>query len=82
MAKSNKRLQLTAVRDIGNTAAEALLELKFNGQQTRELHGQRDISMTEAVEIIGKAIGKPNLAYVHLSDEQVRPALITNWNVA
>ncbi len=70
------KLQMTATRDIGTAAADSLLRLDFSGQQTRELHGQRDISMTEAAEIIGKAVGKPNLAYVHLSDEQVRPALI------
>lgn len=70
------KLQMIATRDIGTAAAEALLELDFSGEQTRELHGQRDISMTEAAEIIGKAIGKPDLAYVHLPDEQVRPALV------
>ena len=70
------KLQMTATRDIGTAAAESLLKLDFNGQQTRELHGQRDISMTEVTEIIGKAIGKPDLAYVHLPDDQVRPALI------
>jgi len=70
------KLQMTATRDIGTAAAESLLKLDFSGQQTRELHGQRDISMIEAAEIIGQTIGKPDLAYVHLSDEQVRPALI------
>jgi len=70
------KLQMTATRDIGTAAAESLLKLDFSGQQARELHGQRDINMNEAAEIIGKAIGKPNLAYVHLPDEQVRPALI------
>lgn len=70
------KLQMTATRDIGTAAAESLLKLDFSGQQTRELHGQRDISMTEAAEIIGAGVGKPDLAYVHLPDEQVRPALI------
>lgn len=70
------KLQMTATRDIGIAAAESLLKLDFSGQQTRELHGQRDISMTEATAIIGARVGKPDLAYVHLADEQVRPALI------
>jgi uncharacterized protein YbjT (DUF2867 family) len=69
-------LPMIATRDIGLAAAEALLSLNFSGQKTRELHGQRDISYTEATEIIGKAIGKPDLAYLQLPDEQVRAALI------
>lgn len=70
------KLQMIATRDIGVAAAENLLKLDFRGQQIRELHGERDISMSEAAVIIGKAIGKSDLAYVHLPDEQVRPALV------
>ena len=43
---------------------------------SRELLGQRDVSMTEVAQIIGRAIGKPDLRYTHAPDEQVRPALI------
>jgi uncharacterized protein YbjT (DUF2867 family) len=69
------RIPMIATRDIGAAAAEALLGLDFEGQTTRELLGQRDISMEEAVAIIGRAIGKPGLEYVQLPDEQVRAAL-------
>jgi uncharacterized protein YbjT (DUF2867 family) len=70
------KLQMIATRDIGAIAAESLLKLDFTGQQIRELHGERDISMSEAARVIGNAIGKPDLAYVHLPDDQVRPALV------
>lgn len=69
-------LAMIATRDIGEAAANALLALNFHGKQTRELQGQRDISMGEAAQIIGKAIGKADLQYVQAPDEQVRPALI------
>lgn len=69
------KLPMIATRDIGVVAAEALLSLDFNHQQTRELLGQRDLSMAEAATIIGKAIGRPNLAYTRLPDEQVRVGL-------
>jgi uncharacterized protein YbjT (DUF2867 family) len=72
----NLKLPMIATRDIGAAAAEALSRLDFTGQQTRELLGQRDISMAEAATIIGKAIGKPDLRYVQAGDEQLRPALI------
>ncbi len=55
------KLPMTATRDIGAAAADALLRLGFQGKQTQELHGQRDIDYTEAAAIVGKAIGKPDL---------------------
>lgn len=69
------KLPMIDTRDIGAAAAEALLRLSFKGHQTRELLGQRDISYAEATSIIGKAIGKPDLKYIQLRDEQLRPAL-------
>jgi uncharacterized protein YbjT (DUF2867 family) len=68
-------MPMIATRDIGAAAAEALLGLKFTGRNTRELLGQRDIGMAEATAIIGRAIGKPDLEYVQLPEEQVRAAL-------
>jgi len=70
------KIPMIATRDIGKFAADALLARDFKGQQNAELLGQRDISMDEAARIIGKAIGKPNLAYKQLPDSQIRPALI------
>ena len=70
------KLPMIATRDIGAAAADALLQLAFRGKQTQELHGQRDLEYTEVTAIIGTAIGKPNLKYVHLTDDQIRPALI------
>jgi uncharacterized protein YbjT (DUF2867 family) len=70
------KLPMIATRDIGAAAADALLKLGFTGHQPRELLGQRDITMTEATSIIGEAIEKPGLQYLHLPDEQIRPALL------
>jgi uncharacterized protein YbjT (DUF2867 family) len=69
------KLPMIASRDIGAAAAEALLKLDFEGKQTRELHGQRDLTYVEAAGIVGQAIGKPDLKYVRLPDEQVVQAL-------
>ena len=72
----NLKLPMIATRDIGTAAADALLRLAFQGKQTQELQGQRDLDYIEAASIIGKAIGKPDLKYMQLSDEQMRPALV------
>lgn len=70
------KLPMIATRDVGEAAASALLNLDFRQKQTRELLGQRDISMSEVAQIIGKNIGKPDLRYTQAPDEQVRPASI------
>jgi uncharacterized protein YbjT (DUF2867 family) len=72
--RADLRLPMIATRDIGAAAAEALAELAFNGKQTHELLGQRDLSYSEVAKIIGKAIGKPDLNYLQLPDEQLRGA--------
>jgi uncharacterized protein YbjT (DUF2867 family) len=67
---------MIATRDIGAAAANALLELNFNDKQTHELLGERDLSYVEASAIIGKAVGKPDLKYIQLPDEQIRGAFL------
>jgi uncharacterized protein YbjT (DUF2867 family) len=70
------KLPMVATRDIGEAAADVLLSLDFRQKQTRELLGQRDISMNEVAQSIGSVIGKPGLRYIQAPDEQLRPALV------
>ena len=72
--RADLKIPMIATRDIGAAAADALAGLDFNGKQTHELLGQRDLSYSEAATIIGQAIGKPDLNYVQLPDEQIRAA--------
>jgi uncharacterized protein YbjT (DUF2867 family) len=74
--RADLKLPMIATRDISAFAAEALLKLDFSGKQTRELLGQRDLDMNEATAIIAKAIGKPDLSYMQLPPEHVRPGLL------
>jgi uncharacterized protein YbjT (DUF2867 family) len=66
---------MIATRDIGDYAAQRILKLDFSGKQTRELLGERDISMTEATSVIARGIGKPDLRYVQFPYEQVQQVL-------
>lgn len=70
------KLPMIATRDIGAAAAQALLHLDFRGKQIQELHGQRDLDYNEATAIIGKAIGKPDLAYMQAPDAQIKAAMV------
>ncbi|HET6863214.1 MAG TPA: NmrA family NAD(P)-binding protein [Pyrinomonadaceae bacterium] len=69
------RIPMIATRDIGVAAADALLRLDFRGKRTKELHGERDLSYNEATSIIGKAIGRPDLAYKELPPSEFQAAL-------
>lgn len=70
------KLPMIATRDIGEYAAQRILQLDFAGKQTRELLGERDISMTEATAVIARGIGKPDLRYVQFPYEQVQQVLM------
>jgi uncharacterized protein YbjT (DUF2867 family) len=69
------KIPMAATRDVGNYAAQRLLHLDFSGKQTRELLGERDLSMTEATEVIARGIGKPDLRYEQFPYDQVQQAL-------
>src|SRR5580704_14843735 len=57
------KMPMIATPDVGDYAAQRLLNLDFSGKQTRELLGERDLSMTEATAAIARGIGKPDLRY-------------------
>jgi len=69
------KLPMIATRDVGDYAAQRLLDLDFSGKQTRELLGERDLSMTEATAVIARGIGKPDLRYEQFPYDQVQQAL-------
>jgi len=72
----NLPLPMVATRDIGSVAAELLLKLDFAGKQAWELLGQRDLTYSEVTSVIGKAIARPNLAYMQLPAQQLKPAFV------
>jgi uncharacterized protein YbjT (DUF2867 family) len=69
------KLPMIATRDVGPYAAQRLLDLDFSGKQTRELLGERDLSMAEATAIIARGIGKPDVHYEQYSYDQVQQVL-------
>ena len=69
------KLPMIATRDVGDYAAQRLLDLDFSGKQTRELLGERDLSMTEATAVIARGIGKPDLRYQQFPYDQVQQVM-------
>jgi uncharacterized protein YbjT (DUF2867 family) len=69
------KLPMVATRDVGDYAAKRLLHLDFSGKQTRELLGERNLSMNEATAVIARGIGKPDLRYEQFPYDQVQQVL-------
>jgi uncharacterized protein YbjT (DUF2867 family) len=69
------KLPMIATRDVGDYGARRLLDLDFSGKQTRELLGERDLSMTEVTAVIARGIGNRDLRYEQFSYDQVQHAL-------
>jgi uncharacterized protein YbjT (DUF2867 family) len=74
--KPDLKIPMIATRDIGFAASDELLRLEFRGHVTRELLGQRDLTMTEATIAIGNALGKPELQYRQITYDQFRGILM------
>jgi uncharacterized protein YbjT (DUF2867 family) len=70
------KLPMIATPDVGGYVAQRLLDLDFSGKQTRELLGERELSMTEVTAVIARGIGKPDLRYQQFPYDQMQRALI------
>jgi uncharacterized protein YbjT (DUF2867 family) len=69
------KLPMIATPDVGDYAAHRLLNLDFSGKQTRELLGERDLSMAEVTAEIARGIGRPGLRYQQFPYDQVQQVL-------
>lgn len=65
-----------ATYDIANFAAERLFNMDFLGKTYQDLLGDRNYTQIEIAEIVGKAIGKPDLKYVQYSYVDYKNALL------
>jgi uncharacterized protein YbjT (DUF2867 family) len=74
--RGDLKIPMIATKDIGAYAAERLLKLDFNGKQTQELLGERDLTMNEVAGIIGRALNNQNLLYAQFPYDQVQQVLV------
>jgi uncharacterized protein YbjT (DUF2867 family) len=73
--KPDLKFPQIATKDIGAYAADRLLKLDFNGKQTHELLGERDLSMAEVAAAISKALNNSELRYIQFPYDQVEQVL-------
>jgi uncharacterized protein YbjT (DUF2867 family) len=74
--KGDLPIPMIGTRDIGAYAADRLLQLDFNGKGTRELLGERDLTMNEVATIIGRGLNRADLRYVQFPYDQVKEVLV------
>jgi uncharacterized protein YbjT (DUF2867 family) len=73
---SDLPVPMIAAKDIGEYAAKRLHARDFSGSSVQELFGPRDVTMKETAKIVGEAIGKPKLSYMHVPAMMLEPALV------
>jgi uncharacterized protein YbjT (DUF2867 family) len=65
-----------ATRDISEYLFQRLRKKDWKGREIAPLMGPKDLSMNEATAVIGKAIGKPDLKYVHFPYEEALKGMV------
>ena len=71
------KLPMIATKDISAYAAERLAKRDFSGSSVRYLLGQRDLSMIDATEIIGRKINNPALVYIMIPYDEAEKGLMS-----
>jgi uncharacterized protein YbjT (DUF2867 family) len=74
-AKPDLKIPMIATRDIGVYASDRLLDLDFNGKETRELLGERDVTMNDVAATISRALNRADLRYAQFPYDQVEQVL-------
>ena len=72
----NFPLPTVATKDIGEKAAELLDQLSFKGHEAFDFTGPKEYTLAEVTTSLGKAIGKPDLAYVQFPLEDAKKGML------
>lgn len=79
--KADKFFPIIATQDVAKVAAENLNDLSWSGKKVLPLLGSKDYSMSEITNVLGKAIGKPDLNYVQFSYDEEKKAM-QQWGIS
>lgn len=75
VVEPDMRILMVHTSDIAQVATERLLELSFSGH-SHEFIGVVNQTMQEATQIIGQAIGKPELPYIQFSPADAKAGML------
>jgi uncharacterized protein YbjT (DUF2867 family) len=77
-ADGDHPIPMVATQDVAEVAAAHLSNLDFAGKTVHAVMGPRDYSYREFTNIIGKAIGNPELPYVQIPVEEAKQVFLGN----
>jgi uncharacterized protein YbjT (DUF2867 family) len=70
------KLAVVHTNDIGDVAAKRMLALDFHGHTHTYVAGNSDVSLEEITQVLGQAIGKPDLQWVSFPYDQAYQGMI------
>jgi len=76
-----KSFPIIATNDVAKVAAEKLNDLTWTGKTVLPLLGPKNYNMNEVTKVLGDAINKPDLSYVHFPYEQAKQAML-QWGIS
>lgn len=74
--RGDQRFAMIATRDIATRVAEHLVRRDFTGKVVKDLLGQRDLTLDEAIQVIGEKIGWPELKYVQFPYDEALKGMV------
>ncbi|MGS2765103.1 NmrA family NAD(P)-binding protein [Sinomicrobium sp. M5D2P9] len=77
-AEGDHAIPMVATQDVAKVAAAHLSNLDFTGKSVHAVMGPRDYTYREFTNIIGKAIGNPELPYVQIPIDQAKQVFLGN----
>jgi uncharacterized protein YbjT (DUF2867 family) len=74
--RGDQKFAMIATKDIAARVAEHLVKRDFLGKEVRDLLGQRDLSIEEAIAVFGRRIGRPDLKYVQIPYDEAAKGMV------
>jgi uncharacterized protein YbjT (DUF2867 family) len=74
--RGDVKFAMIATRDIAAQVAVQLVNKGYKGTSVRDLLGERDLSLNEAISVIGREIGRPDLKYVQFGYEDAAKSML------
>jgi uncharacterized protein YbjT (DUF2867 family) len=72
----HRTMPMVAAADVGDRVAALLTEEPFRGPQIQELHGGGDYRMDEAVAMLSRSAGRPDVRYLQVDYGAAREGMI------
>ncbi len=74
--RGDLKFSIVATKDIAAEVAEHLVKRDFKGKEVKDLLGQRALSLDEAIGVLGRKIGWPDLKYVQFPYDEATKGLV------